>query len=128
MVNRVCLRKWTGYDNAGSAGRADAPEQMVYVSEYGEVYHNSRNCYHLNVTIRQTSAERLTGERNSSGGGYTPCELCGSRRQSGVLYVSEDGTRYHTTAACSGLKRTVTAIPLSETGSRAPCRHCGGLG
>ncbi|MBD5481883.1 MAG: hypothetical protein HDR15_05035 [Lachnospiraceae bacterium] len=128
MVNRVCLRKWTGYDNAAGAGQADAAQQMVYITEHGEVYHNSRNCYHLNVTIRQTSGEKLDAERNSSGGRYTACELCGDRRQSGVFYVSEDGARYHTTAACSGLKRTVRAIPLSEAGTRSPCHHCGGLG
>ena len=128
MVNRVCLRKWTGYDNTAGTGQADAAQQMVYITEYGEVYHNSRNCYHLNVNIRQTGTDQLTEERNSSGGRYTACELCGDRRQSGVFYVSEDGERYHTTAACSGLKRTVMAIPLSEVGSRAPCHHCGGLG
>lgn len=128
MVNRVCLRKWTGYDNAAGRGQADVAQQIVYVTEYGEVYHNSRNCYHLNVSIRQTSAEKLAEERNSSGSGYTACGLCGDRRQSGVFYVSEDGERYHTTAACSGLKRTVTAIPISEAGSRAPCHSCGGLG
>ncbi|MCM1537336.1 MAG: hypothetical protein NC254_02945 [bacterium] len=128
MVNRVCLRKWTGYDNAAGAGETDAVSQIVYVTEYGEVYHHSRNCYHLNVAIRQTSMERLPEERNHSGGGYTACELCGDRRQSGVFYVSEDGERYHTTAACSGLRRTVMAIPLSEVGARSPCHHCGGLG
>ena len=127
MVNRVCLRKWTGYDNTAGAEQSDA-QQMVYVTQYGEVYHKSRNCYHLNVTIRQTSEENLAEERNSSGRGYTACELCGDRRQSGVLYVSEDGERYHTTAACRGLVRTVMAIPLSEVLLRAPCKHCGGLG
>lgn len=128
MINRVCLRKWTGYDNAAGAEQAEAARQMVYITEYGEVYHNSRNCYHLNVNIRQTGADQLAGERNSSGGRYKACELCGDRRPSGVFYVSEDGERYHTTAACSGLKRTVTAIPRSEVGSRLPCHHCGGLG
>lgn len=128
MVNRVCLRKWTGYDNTAGAGGADTASQIVYITEYGEVYHHSRNCYHLNVTIRQTSMEKLSEERNQNGGRYTACELCGGRRQSGVLYVSEDGERYHTTAACSALRRTVTAIPLSEVGARSPCHYCGGLG
>lgn len=128
MINRVCLRKWTGYDNAAGAEQGDAAQRMVYIAEHGTVYHDSRNCYHLNVTIRQTSGERLAGERNSSGGRYTACELCGGRRQSGVFYVSEDGTRYHTTAACSGLRRTVRAVPVSEIGSRTPCHNCGGSG
>lgn len=128
MVNRVCLRKWTGYDPAAGMENADVPEQIVYVAEYGEVYHCSRNCYHINVRIRQTNAEELDGERNESGGRYSPCELCGGRRTSGVFYLTEDGERYHTTAACSGLRRTVRAVPISEVGSRTPCSHCGGLG
>lgn len=128
MVNRVRLRKWTGYDPAEGMGGADAPEQIVYIAEYGEVYHCSRNCYHLNVRIRQTDGEKLDGERNGSGGRYTPCELCGGRRTSGVFYLTEEGERYHTTAACSGLHRTVRAVPISEVGSRTPCSHCGGLG
>lgn len=128
MINRVCLRKWTGYDPAAGAATDPAAQRIVYIAEHGEVYHGSRNCYHLNVTIRQTDEERLGGERNENGGKYTACELCGDRRQSGVFYVSEDGTRYHTTAACSGLRRTVRAVPLSEIGSRTPCHNCGGTG
>lgn len=127
MVNRVCLRKWTGYDSAAGMENADVPERIVYVTEYGEVYHCSRNCYHINVRIRQTDAEALDGERNGNGGRYLPCELCGGRRTDGVFYITEEGERYHTTASCSGLRRTVRAIPISEVGSRIPCSHCGGL-
>lgn len=128
MVNRVCLRKWTGYDNAAGAELGDGHEQTVYVTEYGEVYHNSRNCYHINVSIRQTDAEHIGGERNENGGSYSACELCGGHRTSGVFYISADGERYHTTAACRALCRTVMAVPLSEVGSRTPCHNCGGLG
>ncbi len=125
MGNRVCLRAWTGYDNTVNAGGNAEAEQLVYVTEHGEVYHRSRACYHLHVTIRQTDQERLAAERNRDGGSYTACELCGSRRRTGVLYVSEDGSRYHTTAACGALKRTVRVIPLSQAGDRAPCSECG---
>ncbi len=126
MVNRVRLRGWTGYDNTANAGKDARGEQIVYVTEYGEVFHCSRGCRYLNITIRQTDRGRLSRERNESGGKYTACELCGSRRETGVLYISEDGNRYHTTAACRALKRTVRALPRSEVGTKAPCSVCGG--
>lgn len=126
MVNRVCLRGWTGYDNAANAEGNAQKELIVYVTKYGQVYHRSRNCYHLNITIRQTDYERLAQERNQNGGRYSACEYCGKRRESGVLYVTDDGDRYHTTAACGALTRTVRAISFSERGSRPPCSTCGG--
>ena len=68
------------------------------------------------VTVNEALAE-----------GYTACRLCGG--EPGLFsyyYVTEEGERYHTSLSCSGLKRTVYLVRLSEAEGRTACSRCGG--
>ena len=124
MVNRVRLKKWTGYDN--TAESAISKEQVVYVAESGSVYHRFRECSHLRLTICRVTKEEIPKRRNQSGAVYSACELCAGNASGNDWYITEDGNRYHTTLNCSGLKRTVYEIPLSQAIGMAACSRCGG--
>ena len=127
-VEQVSRRKcWTGTQPAAGADDEEAAgtEEMVYVTSKGRVYHRDIQCYHLNVTVRRISAASVGAARNRDGGRYRPCEHCAvSAGASGTVYITPEGDRYHTTRDCSGLKRTVRTVPLSQTGLPA-CSHCG---
>ena len=41
------------------------------------------------------------------------------------IYITSQGNRYHTQLNCSGLKRTIYTVPLSQTGGRGRCSKCG---
>lgn len=43
----------------------------------------------------------------------------------GRLYITNQGDCYHKDLGCSGIKRTVRMIRLSEVGTRRPCSRCG---
>lgn len=122
---KCVMHTFTGYDK-GLEGRTvdESKEEYVYITETGTVYHRDRECTYLRLSIKETSKDSLDTIRNSSGHKYYPCEKCGKKAGSRV-YITKDGTCYHSTLHCSGLKRTVKCIPLSKVGGRGPCSRCG---
>ncbi len=134
MIQRVRLRKWTGHQVAATytivkEGTSEG-EIMVYITATGTVVHKDRNCSHLSITIEEV--HRLPEDRrNKNGGRYSPCERCcrGGEASSGgslgTYYITDEGDRYHSKRDCSGLKRSVREVPLSEVSDRPFCKRCG---
>ncbi len=120
------VRVWNGRsENETQSGSSDAQEIYVYVTENGTVYHTDPHCSHIELSISSTDYGELESRRNSSGSKYKPCEKCTSGEEhSGRYYITEDGDRYHTDPDCSGLKRTVRLVPLSQVGGLPECSGC----
>lgn len=118
-------RAWTGYDVQSSISNMEDNDPMVYVTETGTVYHINRNCTYLNPSITSINADEINSSRNQSGGKYYPCERCVGSIVSGTVYITNQGNSYHTSITCSGLKRTIYTIPLSQVGGRGKCSKCG---
>lgn len=124
MITSCCyMRAWTGYDvtRGGDAGEG---EIYVYITEHGTVYHRTESCSHLRLSIELVAKSEVGQLRNSSGGKYYACEKCGDR-DAGAVYITGEGNRYHNTINCSGLRRSVRCVPLSEAGGLPPCGRCG---
>lgn len=118
------VRGFTGFGRKQSFS-GEQGEEVVYVTDYGTVYHRSLNCRHLKLSIRQSSLTEVEGMRNENGGKYTPCERCW-KGEGHVIYVTSDGNRYHASLNCSGLVRGIRTVLISETGGMPPCSVCGG--
>ena len=97
---------------------------VVYVTEYGTVYHESKACSYLNVVVRSVDADKIDEERNSSGRKYTLCARCDDKEATETVYLSDGGTKYHLTAGWSALKRTIIEKPREEVDFPA-CHKCG---
>lgn len=122
QVQRCRVRGWIGEKDIRKE-----QEEMVYITESGSVYHLTKDCSHLKLTIQEISAGRLPQARNGSGGKYTPCEKCGKEPLQGKsYYITKEGDCFHTKRSCSGLRRTVLTIPRSQAGGRSLCKRCGG--
>ena len=122
QIQRCRMRGWIGEKDG-----TEEKEKMVYITESGTVYHLLKSCSHLTLTIQEISPSSLPQARNSSGGRYVPCEKCGKELLQGKnYYITKEGDCFHTTRSCSGLKRTILTIPLSQIGSRSLCKRCGG--
>lgn len=125
VKQRYYGRAWTGYCVEDGISDMTQTDPMVYVTKTGTVYHTNRNCTYLNPSIESIAAEEITERRNQSGAKYYSCELCGGKEKSGVVYITEYGSSYHCDITCSGLKRTIYTIPLSQVGGRGRCSKCG---
>lgn len=124
ILQRARVRAWTGSIRAGGGEKEDGEtEERVYVTANGKVYHRSRDCTHIRLSVRQEDKDRVSGLRNADGGKYHPCEKCGG--SSSQVYITDTGDRYHSSAACSGLKREVIEVPLSQVEGWKACSRCG---
>lgn len=109
-------RRWTGMSGAGANGSCG---EWVYITPEGSVYHRSRECTHLKLSIQSVAAKDAEG--------YRPCELCGKEKgETPFVYITQEGECYHSKLNCSGLKRTVYMVPLTQAEGRSPCSRCGG--
>lgn len=123
MYNRIYGHVWNGY-NVEKQAAAGEEEIYVFITQSGTVYHRNRNCTYLNPSVEAVYYETVKEKRNIGGEKYYACERCGDKGKT-VVYITEQGNRYHASLECSGLKRTIYAVKLSEVGERPPCSKCG---
>ena len=98
-------------------------DNWVYVTDTQSVYHRTRNCSYLQLKIHQVInvSEYLSGKTL-----YRPCELCMKKGgNTKILYITEQGKKYHCSLQCSGLKRTVHRKKESEVVGLPLCSRCG---
>lgn len=117
------VRCWVGFgdrqqlaDNKG--------EELVYITDYGIVYHRDLSCRHLKLSIVQEPLSEIGDLRNEDGAKYYPCERCW-KGNGQMAYITESGNRYHESLNCSGLVRGIHAVPISQAGGLPPCSVCG---
>lgn len=125
---RARVRAWTGRDGSGNgAGNESGAEQetRVFVTETGQVYHKDENCTHIRLSIKTVSKDAVGSLRNAAGGKYHACERCHGG-SGGNVYITTYGDRYHSMIGCSGLKRTVLSVPVSQVEDWRACSKCGG--
>lgn len=121
MVNRYYGHFWNGYQ---ISTENEDPEKYVYITENGEVYHILKSCTHLKISVRQVSLQEAYISRNKYGNKYEVCGKCGENGYEGWVYITNEGECFHYVRNCSGLKRTIYCVPLSEVSERRPCTRC----
>ena len=124
IVVTCTVKPWTGYESLQGLSLEEG-EEMVYMTEYGTVYHRQRACTHLSLSIRVVSNQELRSHYTS----YDACEICCKNTiQEGIpiaAYITEQGERYHRSVNCRGLKRRIKCIPISEVQGIPECSKCG---
>lgn len=119
------VRGWIGVERLGRG--ADVPKDwLVYVTDYGEVYHTYRDCAYLNPSVRPVAAKDTGSLRNLNGGRYYACGKCYSN--TGIVYVTDYGEVYHSNRNCSGIKRGIMVMEKADIGNLPLCSKCGKRG
>jgi hypothetical protein len=127
MTNHYYGRAWTGYeiiDQDKTQTKEDVLQ--VYVTVNGTVWHKTKDCTHLSLSVRSVVIKEVPMLTNNNRQSYSLCELCGNAKATDQVYLTDYGDRYHYIRNCSGLKRTVLTIPFSKAYSYTPCSRCTG--
>ncbi len=125
VICRGRVRAWTGRSEGSAQDSEQQGGTYVYVTENMSVYHTDSGCTYINLSIQCVSSGDVSGLRNSDGEKYKPCEKCMSEGQDPAhVYITETGNRYHSSTSCSGLKRTVKMVDISEVGGLKECSRC----
>lgn len=103
-------------------------EKTVFVTETGNVYHQSLDCTYLKLSISQVKYEDLAYLRSGNGEKYYACEAC--CRAAGFfpgqnIYICNYGNRFHSSRTCKKIKRSIRQIQYSQVGQMLPCSKCG---
>lgn len=114
------MHRWVGWwETGGGSGE----EGWVFVTPTQSVYHESRSCSHLKLSIKSVKASALKNLATL----YAPCGHCTKGQTMGrTVYITDEGGCYHYRMDCSGLKRTIYMIKKSQAGDKKPCSRCGG--
>ena len=123
FIQRVRSRAWIGEDISGDEG-SGSEGQIVYITPSGTVYHLTTSCPYLDLSITAVSYDSVSSLRNKNNRKYTRCYSCFTAT-SDTVYITDYGTKYHSSLSCSALKRTVLAVDISEVGDRSACSKCG---
>ena len=119
LSNRCRMRRWSG--NQGGNG-SSKKQEWVYITPTDTVYHRTRVCTHLKLSIRSVSSANQKELKK-----YAACGHCTKGQKKGtIVYITEEGDCYHYAVNCSGLKRTIYMVPKKETNGRPACLRCGG--
>lgn len=123
VTQKVKLRCFTG-----QSGKKDETKEMVYITKYGDVYHVDIHCTYLQLSIQKVTRAKVDSIKNEGGDFYTPCEKCkpDENIENDNVYITREGSRYHSTTSCNGLKRMIRCVTKKEVKGRKVCSRCGG--
>lgn len=124
IVQRCRIHAWTG--NERKMGN-ESEDVIVFITSTGQVYHRSRDCTYIKLSIKSVEYNKVSDKRNNGGAKYYKCERCFKNNTTSTLvYITDNGTRYHDSLNCSELKRTVQEVKLNEVkDSMRECSKCG---
>ncbi len=123
VIAREEIIRIKGWSGAEVTYASSQNREIVYVTDYGVVYHKKMTCTYLDLSIKAVPYEQLKELRNENGKKYSACEICGKGVYAKV-YVTDYGVRYHSSLECRGIDRTVYAVPLSEVYGMGGCSKC----
>ena len=122
MSNQIYTKAWTGGRTRASdeSGLVQA-EEFVFITEHGRVYHTDPMCSHIHLSIYMVDQNGIDC--------YDACDKCidAKDHMGSTYYITESGEHYHSRLGCSGLKRQVNTVVMSQENimGYSQCSRCG---
>lgn len=130
IIQKVKTKGFVGTYLIGDVNIENLTEKdlVVYLAENGTVYHKQETCTHLLLSVKTIPIGQVENYRNENGGKYKRCSRCIKEKlydNSTLIFIAAQGNHYHSIRDCSGLKRTVKEVLLSQIKELPPCKRCG---
>lgn len=122
VVQQAHRRVWLGDDTSG-LDSTGGERNSVYVTPNGTAYHLYADCSYIDVKVQAVDGLNVSYLRNKDGSKYYPCESC-HPDNTGLVYITSYGNRYHDSKRCSAIERNVVRISVEDAGSRHLCSKC----
>ncbi len=127
LKTRYTGHAWVGFipgEWSPGGGGNEKDESAAYVTRRGSVYHTNPDCIYLNPQIRSVDASEVPGLRSGDGSIYYACHEC-HPALAGTVYITKEGTRYHSDVLCGGIRRDVRTVTVSDASSHYRlCSKC----
>lgn len=128
-MQRAVAVNWSGKSAVSryaqiETAKEEEKENGVYMTATGTKYHTHSDCTHLKLFIHQTTYRQVSHQRNKSNEKYRACEKCARKANltdASILFITDEGDCYHTSKQCSGLKRTVNEVMISDLPPGTDC-------
>lgn len=128
VTQNIIMRSFTGH-YVPLKNEEKPEEEKVYIAKSGNVYHVDRNCTYIKLSIQEEAYSKIKELHNKNNKKYYECSVCKDQAIiNDKIYVTDHGDRYHTTLKCRSIKRSVTAVAMSEIDEKRPCKKCAGGG
>lgn len=116
----ICVKVWNGSNLIRG-------QKTVYITKKGKVYHTSKDCAYLKLSINKTIYKNIGELRNDAGSRYKKCNLCKLDKYEDdmLVFITKHGKNYHSTLECRGISRSVIAVDKAKIGERTLCKKCG---
>lgn len=124
FVQRSKTHVWTGREIKLGIDGSESKKKTVYITPTGTVYHTSKTCPYLDLSIHMVLYSQISSLRNKGAAKYYRCPECAKKTTPSTVYITDYGTRWHTNLNCSGLKRTIIEKDISEIGDMHECTKC----
>lgn len=123
LINRCYFRAWVGESIVDIQDKIK--QKTVYITPHGKVYHIYFDCSHIELSISAIPFKSVNDLRNKNGGKYYRCDRCVKKtNEDDIVYITDTGTSYHINSKCSGIKRDILEIEISNVGNRKLCSRC----
>ena len=123
IIKKVEIRQrlYSGYVIHGE--NKDQKDFIVYIARHGTVYHTRPDCTHICLTISDPG--QIAGIARYSS--MKPCAKCVPKGSApSRIYITVSRDHYHASLSCSGLKRSIRAVPYSQVQGMRQCSRCAG--
>ncbi len=124
FVQRSKTHVWTGRQIKLGTDDSKTERKTVYITPTGTVYHTSKTCPFLDLSIQMVQYSELESIRNKNDGKYYRCAECAKSGSPTYVYITDYGTKWHNSSDCTGLKRTIIEKDISEIGDMHLCSKC----